>query len=278
MDFLKKIADILKNFNGWDAVEIIAFAFIFYGLLVFLKNANALRAIKYIVIIIAVYLFVRYFARYLPVLNYVANLVAVSGVVIFFLAFLPELRRNVLKIISSRKVSSHFTANSEVSDEALSNTVSEIIKSTQSLAKNNTGALIVLVANAVPSHIIESGVKLNSAISSALLESIFNTKSPLHDGAVIIKGNSIIAAGCFLPLSQDSNLPKELGTRHRAAIGISENYDVLTIIVSEETGVISVAKTGTLSRYYDSDMLHNTLTEFYGLSAPQPVVKKRRRK
>lgn len=278
MNFLNKIADVLKNFNGWDAVEIIAFALIFYGVLAFLKNANALRAIKYIVFLIALYLFVRYFSAKLPVLRQVADIAAFSGIVIFCIAFLPELRRNVLKLISSKKVSSHFTVSSGISDEELSNSISEIIKATQSLAKNNTGALIVLVANAMPSHIIESGVKLNSAISASLLESIFNTKAPLHDGAVIIKGNTLIAAGCFLPLSQDTNLPKELGTRHRAAIGITENYDVLTIIVSEETGVISVAKNGTLSRYFDSDMLHNTLTEFYGLSAPQPVTKKRRRK
>jgi len=278
MNFLNKIADILKNFNGWDAVEIIAVSLIFYGILVFLKNANALRAIKYIVVFLALFLFARYFASRLPVLNWIANIIAWSGLIIFCLAFLPEFRRKVLKLISSRKVSSHFTVSSEVSDEELSNSIAEIIKSTQVLAKNNTGALIVLVANAMPSHIIESGIKLSSAISSALLESIFNTKSPLHDGAVIIKGNTIISAGCFLPLSQDTNLPKELGTRHRAAIGISENYDVLTIIVSEETGVISVAKNGTLSRYFDSDMLHNTLTEFYGLSAPEPVTKKRRRK
>ena len=278
MNFLNKIADILKNFNGWDAVEIIAVSLIFYGILIFLKNANALRAIKYIVVFLALFLFARYFASRLPVLNWIANIIAWSGLIIFCLAFLPEFRRKVLKLISSRKVSSHFTVSSEVSDEELSNSIAEIIKSAQVLAKNNTGALIVLVANAMPSHIIESGIKLNSAIRSALLESIFNTKSPLHDGAVIIKGNTIISAGCFLPLSQDTNLPKELGTRHRAAIGISENYDVLTIIVSEETGVISVAKNGTLSRYFDSDMLHNTLTEFYGLSAPEPVTKKRRRK
>lgn len=278
MNFLNKIADILKNFNGWDVVEIIAFALIFYGVLVFLKNANALRAIKYIVLFITLFLFTRYFSSSLPVFNWITDIIAWSGLIVFCIAFLPEFRRYVLKLISSRKTSSHFTSSSEISDEELSNSISEIIKSTQSLAKNNTGALIVFVANAMPSHIIESGVKLNSAISSALIESIFNTKSPLHDGAVIIKGNTLISAGCFLPLSQDTNLPKELGTRHRAAIGITENYDVLTIIVSEETGVISVAKNGTLSRYFDSNMLQNTLTEFYGLSAPEPVTKKRRRK
>lgn len=278
MNFLEKIADVLKSFNGWDALEIIVFALLFYGLFAFLKNANALRTLKYVAIYLVVLLFILYFKEKMPALYYVALVLTCAGVVVFFLAFIPETRRGLLKLITAKKTVSHFTVDSEISDEELYNAINEMIKAAQALSKSNTGALIVLVANAVPSHIVESGVKLNSAISAALLESIFNVKSPLHDGAVIIKGNKLIAAGCFLPLSQDTNLPKELGTRHRAAIGITENYDVLTIIVSEETGVISVAKNGSLSRYYDSDMLNQTLTEFYGLSVPQAETKKRRRK
>lgn len=278
MNFFEKTADVLKSFNGWDVVEIIAFALIFYGLFVFLKNANALSTLKYIVLFLAALLVVLYFSDKMPALYAVATIMTWAGVIVFFLAFLPETRRNLLKLITQKKTVSHFTVNSEISDEELYNAINEIIKSTQALSKSNTGALIVLVNNAMPSHIVESGVKLNAAISAALLESIFNIKSPLHDGAVIIKANKLVAAGCFLPLSQDTNLPKELGTRHRAAIGITENYDVLTIIISEETGVISVAKGGALSRYYDSSMLNQTLTEFYGLSVPQTETKKRRRK
>ena len=278
MNFFEKTADALKSFTGWDAVEIIAFALIFYGIFAFLKNANALRALKYVAIFIAVLLFVLYFSNKMPALYAVAKILTWAGAVVFFLAFLPETRRSLIKLISAKKTVSHFTVDSEISDEELYNGINEIIKSSQSLSKSNTGALIVLVANAVPSHVIESGVKLNAIISAALLDSIFNIKSPLHDGAVIIKGNTLVAAGCFLPLSQDTNLPKELGTRHRAAIGITENYDVLAIIVSEETGVISVAQDGELTRYYDSSMLNQKLTEFYGLSVPQTESKKRRRK
>jgi diadenylate cyclase len=278
MNFFEKIADVLKNFNGWDALEIMVFVMLFYGLFAFLKNANALRTLIYIAIYLVLLLAVLYFKKEMPALYYVAIVLTCAGVVVFFLAFLPETRRSLLKLITQKKTVSHFTVDSEISDEELYNAINEMIKASQALSKSNTGALIVLVANAVPSHIVESGVKLNAAISAALLESIFNVKSPLHDGAVIIKGNKLIAAGCFLPLSQDADLPKELGTRHRAAIGITENYDVLTIIVSEETGVISVAKNGALSRYYDSNMLNQTLTEFYGLSVPQAETKKRRRK
>ncbi|HEY8443957.1 MAG TPA: diadenylate cyclase [Clostridia bacterium] len=278
MNFFEKIAEAFKNFNGWDAVEIIAFALMFYGVFVFLKNANAQKVLVYAGIYIAVLLFVFYFRKEMPALTLVAEVLTWAGIVVFVLAFMPEIRRSLIRLITARKMVSHFTVDAEISDEELYNAINEIIKAAQALSKSNTGALIVLVANAVPAHIVESGVKLNSAISAALLESIFNVKSPLHDGAVIIKGNKLVAAGCFLPLSQDTNLPKELGTRHRAAIGITENYDVLTIIVSEETGVISVAKNGALSRYYDSDMLNQTLTEFYRLSVPKTETKKRRRK
>ena len=107
-----------------------------------------------------------------------------------------------------------------------------------------------------------------------MLESIFNTKAPLHDGAVLVRGNRIMAAGCFLPLTQSLEVDKELGTRHRAAIGVSETNNVLTIIVSEETGVISVAYRGELKRYFDSEMLTDTLQEFYGLKAIAHSTKK----
>ncbi|HHW90115.1 MAG TPA: hypothetical protein GX745_04345, partial [Clostridiales bacterium] len=170
MNFFEKTAEVLKSFNGWDAVEIIAFALIFYGVFAFLKNANALRALKYIIIFIAVLLFVLYFSDEMPALYIAAKIFVWAGIVVFFLAFFPEIRRSMLKLITAKKTVSHFTVDSKISDEELYNGINEIIKSTQSLSKSNTGALIVLVANAVPSHIIESGVKLNSAISAALLD------------------------------------------------------------------------------------------------------------
>ena len=135
------------------------------------------------------------------------------------------------------------------------------------MAKKNTGALIVVAPVSVPSNIINSGTKLNSKLSYQLLECLFNTKAPLHDGAVFVRGDTIIAAGCFLPLTQNIDVDKELGTRHRAAIGITETNNVMAIIVSEETGVISVAIDGQLSMYYDSDMLRAKLEEVYGLKA-----------
>ena len=131
------------------------------------------------------------------------------------------------------------------------------------MSKNDIGALIVLSNGNVPNQILDSGVRLNCDISSQLIESVFFPKTPLHDGALIINGTKIVAAGCFLPLTQKENLPKELGSRHRAGIGITETIDVTSLIVSEETGIISTVKAGKITRYADTEMLKNALSKFY---------------
>ena len=131
------------------------------------------------------------------------------------------------------------------------------------MSKKNTGAIIVLAAGEIPGQIIDSGIKLESDISSELIESVFFPNTPLHDGAMMISGTKILAAGCFLPLSHNDNIPKDLGTRHRAGIGITETIDVVSLIVSEETGVISIARAGKITRYADADMLRKTLNKYY---------------
>lgn len=147
----------------------------------------------------------------------------------------------------------------DLSDDDLRFSVDEIIKACQTMSKARTGALIVIAPTAVPKHILETGVSIGALVSSPILESIFNTKAPIHDGAVIIKGNRILAAGCFLPLSETHSVSKALGTRHRAGIGITEESDMLTIIISEETGIISVAQRGALHRYVTPDRLRDIL-------------------
>ena len=124
---------------------------------------------------------------------------------------------------------------------------------------------IIVAPDNIPESILDSGTRLNATLSCSLIECLFNTKAPLHDGAVYIHGNKILAAGCFLPLTQQTDLDKELGTRHRAAIGLTEQYNHLAIIVSEETGIISVARNGKIMRYFDSQMLKDVLEQIYGL-------------
>ena len=142
----------------------------------------------------------------------------------------------------------------------------EIVKACQNLSKNNIGALIVVCPTIISSNMLDTGIRLNGALSAPLLESIFNPHSPLHDGAVIIKNNVILAAGCFLPLSQNPSISKDLGTRHRAAIGITEETDVLTIVVSEETGIISLVQNGDIKRYITGEKLMDALDAAFGIT------------
>ena len=131
------------------------------------------------------------------------------------------------------------------------------------MSKNDVGAIIVLANNNVPPQILNSGVMLDSDISSQLIESVFFPKTPLHDGAMVLDGTKIVAAGCFLPLTQQENVPKDMGTRHRAGLGVTESLDVVSIIVSEETGIISIARAGKITRYVDTETLKKTLKEYY---------------
>ena len=153
----------------------------------------------------------------------------------------------------------------EISDEDLRTTVKELVKACQTMSKSRIGALIVIAPTKISPHILETGTELGALVTSPLLESIFNTKAPIHDGAVIIQGNKILAAGCFLPLSQSQNLTKDMGTRHRAAVGITEESDMLTIVVSEENGIISIAQKGTLKRYITPERLSDILYESFGI-------------
>lgn len=156
--------------------------------------------------------------------------------------------------------------DSGLSDEELRKSADEIIRACQAMSKTRTGALIVIVPTTVSNNILETGVRLDALVSSPLLEAIFNTRAPFHDGAVMIKGNKVLSAGCFLPLSQSQSVAKNLGTRHRAGIGITEETDMLTIIVSEETGIISIAKHGELRRFVTPDRLRDILHETLKIS------------
>ena len=159
------------------------------------------------------------------------------------------------------------------SDDELRETTAEILSACQDMAKQDVGAIIIIDSNnSINDTVLGSGTMLNAELSAALLESIFNTKAPLHDGAVIVRGNKVVAAGCFLPLTQ-RNINKEMGTRHRAAIGITEDTDVLSIVVSEETGIISVVKRGELRRYMTMDKLKDEIEEAFGIS-PGAIAKR----
>ena len=146
--------------------------------------------------------------------------------------------------------------------------IANIVKALQNMSKKNVGALIVLSRGSLPKQVLQSGIMIDSEISTQMIEGIFFPKAPLHDGAMIIHGHKIQAAGCFLPLTQKTSYPKEYGTRHRAAIGITEMANVISLVVSEETGIISIIKQGTVTRYADYDMLIDALKDYYWQDMP----------
>ncbi len=146
--------------------------------------------------------------------------------------------------------------------------INNVIKALQNMSKNNVGALIVLSKGSLPKQVLQSGVQIDAEISTQLIEGIFFPKAPLHDGAMVIHGHKIQAAGCFLPLTQKTSYPKEYGTRHRAGIGITEVANVISLVVSEETGIISVIKQGNVTRYADYDILMDALKDYYWQEMP----------
>lgn len=185
---------------------------------------------------------------------------------VFVIAILVLYATEIRRVIWARKKNKMTDVKHDVSydEEKIQVCTNEIIKALQNMSKNDVGAILVLSSGNVPGQILNSGVKLDSDISSELIESVFFPKTPLHDGAMIINGTRIVAAGCFLPLSQNiENIPKDLGTRHRAGLGVTETIDVMSIIVSEESGIISIARAGKMTRYADYEMLKKTLNKYY---------------
>ena len=160
-------------------------------------------------------------------------------------------------------------ASSEVRSQAeTERCIASIIKALQNMSKNNVGALIVLSKGSLPKQVLQSGITIDAEISPQLIEGIFFPKAPLHDGAMVILGHKVQAAGCFLPLTQKTSYPKDYGTRHRAAIGITEVANVISLVVSEETGIISIVKQGNVTRYADHDMLMDALKDYYWQEMP----------
>lgn len=278
MDFIGNIEKKLQTPGGIAACvfDILLTALLIYGLIVFLKKNNAVKLAAYILPLTVVGIVLSADAIGLTVIGKVLSYSIVFALVAVILLFPQEARRGLLKLASPKETHEAYATYYDVPDDKLHEAIAEIVRAAQNMSKKNVGALIVVSMHGVPGHILDSGTTLDAELSGALLESIFNTKAPLHDGAVFVRGNRILAAGCFLPLSQSVTIDKELGTRHRAAIGVTENYNVLAVIVSEETGVISVAHHGEISRYYDSQMLTEKLEQAYGLKAVSTKKKGKR--
>lgn len=275
MNIFEKIqVAFTTGFSWWFLLDIILLSLLSYCVLAFLRRNYLMRLLKYLLAFCVVIAVLIGLTENTVVSAVIASMFASSLLVITAVLFKGEFRRGLFKLASPHKEADHYNTNFMCTDEELHHAVGELVRGCTTLAKNNVGALIVLQHDNMPQHIVDSGTRLGAVLSASLLECLFNTKAPLHDGAVVVEGNKIVAAGCFLPLTQSTTLSKELGTRHRAGIGITEVVDVLSIIVSEETGVISYVQNGTIERYCDADILSQVIEVFYGLTAVRDLYDK----
>ncbi|MBO5240700.1 MAG: DNA integrity scanning protein DisA nucleotide-binding domain protein [Clostridia bacterium] len=184
--------------------------------------------------------------------------------------FNVEVKKSLWDVHSAKEnLEKHIGGATEIRSQAdTERCIQNVIKALQNMSKNNVGALIVLSKGSLPKQVLQSGVQIDAEISTQLIEGIFFPKAPLYDGAMVIHGHKIQAAGCFLPLTQKTSYPKEYGTRHRAGIGITEVANVISLVVSEETGIISVIKQGNVTRYADYDILMDALKDYYWQEMP----------
>ena len=247
-----------------DILEIIIIAFALYHVTFWVKRTRAWTLVKGVFVLFSAYI-VAYILD-MSVILWVFDKTIGLGITALLIVFQPELRKALEELGQKKIVSSilPFDENKDRNIRFTDRTVNEIVRATSELAKAKTGALIIMEKDIILSEYERTGIIIDSAISSQLLINIFEHNTPLHDGAVIVRGDRIVAATFYLPLSDNMGLSKDLGTRHRAAVGISEVSDSLTVIVSEETGMISVAVGGKLLRNIDGDLLRRKLNDFQG--------------
>lgn len=241
-----------------DIAEIIIISFLIYSILVWVKQTRAWNLLRGIIVVMVFILVAAMFQMntILWIAGKSLNVLVIAIVVVFQ----PELRRALEQLGQKNFITSLFSFESQKNQERFSEKiVNEITKATYEMAKVKTGALIVIEQNIALGEYERTGIALDSLLSSQLLINIFEHNTPLHDGAVIVRGERVISATCYLPLSDNMELSKELGTRHRAAVGISEVCDALTIVVSEETGNVSIAIGGELIRNVDAEYLKRKL-------------------
>ncbi len=262
--------DLVKSFNNmiWnlthrigivDILDILIMAVIIYEILVLLRNTRSSALLKglFLLVVIAV---ISSLAG-LTSLNWLMSSLLNNGALVLLVLFQPEIRKALETMGRSNLVNRK--KNSGTGDDERERIIAEIIQTAVDLSHRKVGALIAFERQTGLQDVIDTGTRLEAMISAPLLENIFEPNTPLHDGAVVIRGEKVQAAACILPLTEASGVSRELGTRHRAGIGLSENTDAVVIIVSEETGTISLARSGVLTRHLNETSLRAVLEEIY---------------
>ncbi len=253
VDLTNIILDSIKNITIISVIDILVVTYIFYKIYMLIKETRAEQLLKGVILLVI--LIPVSSVLNLTMLNWILTKTLTIGVLSIVIIFQPEIRRVLEQLGRTSFLDKTFMED----DYKLEKIVAEIAAATENLSKSKTGALMIIEQQTGLQDIANTGIKLDAEISAALLENIFVENSPLHDGATIIRNDRILSAGCILPLTSSRDVNKKLGTRHRAAIGMSESSDAIVVIVSEETGTISLAVNGTLTRNYDGAKLKNIL-------------------
>lgn len=257
-NFNEAVLRQLSMLRVTDIIDILIVTYLVYKGLKFIRDTRTVQLLKGIVLLIII-MQASYFLNLHTVYYLLSNAMQL-GFIAILIVFQPELRR-ALEQLGRTSIGRWFSFDDQSNNVQVENMIAEIVKSCTSMSKSKIGALIVIEREVKLGDIIGTGIELHADVTSELLINIFIPKTPLHDGALIIRKGKIEAAACFLPLSQNPNLSKELGTRHRAGVGVSEESDAVVVIVSEETGKISIALGGELFVNLSADALRLRLTK-----------------
>ena len=249
--------NIVSSVGLTDILDIAIVAFLVYTVLGFIRETRAEQLAKGLLVLVVVTLLSDIFHLY--TLHWILSNLMTVGLLALVVLFQPELRRALEKLGRSKFIN----ITGDVDKDDAKRIVTEMSKAIELMSASRTGALMVIERETTLNDIVETGTIIDAAISTEMIGNVFYEGAPLHDGAVIVRGGRLYAAGCVLPLTQNKKLGKELGTRHRAGIGITEASDALVIIVSEETGVISLAQNGELTRFVDAKKIEKTLLGLY---------------
>lgn len=265
MDFFEQLLSILKTIQFRDVVDILAIALIIFGLFRLVRETRAIQLLKGILVLAIIYFFASLFQ--LVMLSSLLRVFFEASVVVIAVIFQPEIRKALEQVGRNKnwkKYLAIFSGGFSKSDEwekAVRKSIEDVADTSVLFSRSKTGALLVFERETMLSDIAATGTIINAETSVALFGNIFYNKAPLHDGASIIRDGKLYAAGCILPLTDNKNVDMNLGTRHRAALGISEQSDCVVLVVSEETGVISIACNGVLTRDYTRETLVRKLSE-----------------
>ncbi len=258
MEFFKSIGELfsalISHINLTYVIDIGIIAFIFYSFIKLIKGTRAVQIINGIIVILVISRVSELLKLY--AVNYILQNMLTIGLIAVVIIFQPELRKALEKVGNTNWI---IKKNRQAGFRSEEN-INAIVEAATTMSRKKIGALIVIAGSLSLSDIADTGTRLDAEISAELVMNVFFPKSPLHDGAMLIKNERIVAAGCLLPLSSNMGVSKELGTRHRAAIGISETSDAMIIVVSEETGAISIAQEGGLQRFVDAAGLREAIS------------------